>query len=227
MAQHETIQLESFNSDLNGGRILCQGPFTDKFPSVMEYVQPLRNPFKKKILLSNTYFHLCKYLPLYYDATFQVKDSQDWTLILTYITYSPKPLLVVAEDINIPDGLWNKINQTTTFIHFSNQQMAKLHPYDTIFFSPIEETKSSYIDYTYKVLQSLYRQNYSVQEHKEILNELRVAGAGIMWTRMNEERSNGNIYWYDAVEVSQSGKLSNSQMSELFRFLSDQFKLKD
>ena len=57
----------------------------------------------------------------------------------------------------------------------------------------------------------------NVVEHKEILNELRVAGAGIMWTRMNEERSNGNIYWYDAVEVSQSGKLSNSQMSELFR----------
>lgn len=230
MAQQETIQLESFNTDLNGGKILCQGPFNEKFPSLMEYIQQLRNPFKKKILLSNISFHLCKYLPLQYDATFQVRDSQDWTLILTYITYAPKPLLVVAEDIVVPDGLWSKLNRTTTFINFSNTpitQFVKLQPYDTIFFSPIEEMNTSYADYTYKILQGLYRSNYTVNEHKEILNELRVASAGIVWTRMNEDRSNGAVYWYDPVEISQGEKLSNRQMSELFRYLSDQFKLKD
>lgn len=227
MSQQETIQLESFNTDLNGGRILCQGPFGNKFPSLMEYIQQLRNPFKKKILLSNTSFHLCKYLPLQYDATFQVKDSQDWTLILTYITYAPKQLLVVAEDVNVPDGLWNKMNRSTTFINFSNTpitQIVKLYAYDTIFFSPIEEMNTSYGEYVYKVLQALYRTNYTVNEHKEILNELRVASAGIVWTRMNEEKSNGAIYWYDPVEVNHGERLSNKQMSELFSFLSDQFK---
>jgi hypothetical protein len=230
MAQ-ETIQLEAFNSDLNGGRVLCQGPFiSGKYPSLMEHIQQLRNPFKKKILLSNVSFHLCKYLPLQYDATFQVKDSQDWSLILTYITYAPKPLLVVAEDITVPDGVWNKLNRTTTFVNFSNSpitQLARLQPYDAIFFGPIEEMNTNFVDYTYKVLQAVYRSNYMINEHKDILNELRVASAGIVWTRMNEERSNGAVYWYDPMEVCQGDRLSSKQMSELFRFLSDQYKRDD
>jgi hypothetical protein len=229
MAQ-ETIQLEAFNNDLNGARILCQGLFTAKYPSLIEYIQQLRNPFKKKILLSNTSFHLCKYLPLHYDATFQVKDSQDWTLILTYITYAPKPLLVVAEDINVPDGLWNKMNRSTTFVNFSNSpinKIAKLYSYDTIFFSPIQEINTNYTEYVYKVLQGLYRTNYTMNEHKEIVNELRVASAGIVWNRLNEERTTGSIYWYDPVEINSSDRLSNKQLSELLGFLSDQFKLKE
>jgi len=73
----------------------------------------------------------------------------------------------------------------------------------------------------------MYRSNYTLNEHKDILNELRVASAGIVWTRMNEERSNGAVYWYDPMEVSQGDRLSSKQMSELFRFLSDQYKRDD
>lgn len=222
--ESQTIQLEAFNTDLNGSRILLQGPFMGKYPQIQEYVQQLRNPFKKKILISNTVFGLSKYLPLQYDANFQVRDSQDWTLILTYITYAPKPLLVVAEDINIPDGLWQKINRTTTIINISTTNVLRLMPYDAIFFSPIEELSSSYGDYVYKILQSVYRQNYSVKEHKEIVQELRVAGAGLVWTRMNEEKQNGSIYWYDPITKNSGDYLSNKQISEMFSFLSEQFK---
>lgn len=190
----------------------------------MESIQRLREPFKKKILLTRTAFSLCKYLPLQYDATFQVKDAQDWTLILTYITYAPKPLLVVAEDIPIPDGLWQKLTRATTFVNISSTYVMNIRPYDAIFFAPIEELATSYADYVFKILQSVYKAVYSQKEHKEVLHELRVAVAGICWSKYEEDKQGGNIYWYDPVASNQGDSLSNKQMSELFGWLADSFR---
>ncbi len=219
-----TIQIDGFNTNLHGTRILCQGPFPNgKYAPIMEYIQKLRDPFKKKILLTRTAFSFSKYMPLQYDAVFQVKDSQDWTLILTYITYAPKPLLVVAEDVPIPDGLWQKLNKTTTFVNITSSYQLNIRPYDAIFFAPIEELMQSYAEYVFKILQSVYKVSYSQKEHKEILQELRVANAGICWTKHNEDVAGGAIYWYDPV-INQGDSLSNKQMSELFGWLADQFK---
>lgn len=213
----ESIKIDAFNTNLHGCRILCQGPFPNKYAPIMESIQKLKEPFKKKILLTNIAFSFCKYLTLQYDGVFQVKDSQDWTLILTYITYAPKPLLVVSEDIVIPDALWQKLNKTT-FVNITSSHI-NIRPYDAIFFSPIEELSTPYTDYVLKVLQSVYKPSYSQKDHKEILQELRVAGAGICWSKHEEE---GNIYWYDPV-LNQGDSLSNKQMSELFNWLSQQF----
>ena len=219
-----TVQIDAFNVNLHGTRILCQGPFPNgKYAPIMESIQKLREPFKKKILLTRTAFSLSKYMPLQYDAVFQVKDSHDWTLILTYITYAPKPLLVVAEDVPIPDGLWQKLNKTTTFVNITSSYQLNIRPYDAIFFAPIEELMQSYAEYVFKLLQSVYKASYSQKEHKEILQELRVASAGICWTKHNEDTAGGNIYWYDPV-INQGDSLSNKQMSELFGWLADQFK---
>ena len=190
----------------------------------MESIQKLREPFKKKILLSHTAFSLSKYMPLQYDGVFQVKDTQDWTLILTYITYAPKPLLVVAEDIAIPDGLWQKLNRTVTLVHVVSSMVTNIRPYDAIFFAPMEELTSAYSEYVFKVLQSVYRASYTLKEHKEVIQELRIAKAGIAWTRFEEDTQGGNIYWYDPVESNQGDNLTNKQMSELFGWLSEQFK---
>jgi hypothetical protein len=221
----QTVQIDAFNTNLHGTRILCQGPFPNgKYAPIMESIQKLREPFRKKILLTRTAFSLSKYMPLQYDAVFQVKDSQDWTLILTYITYAPKPLLVVAEDVPIPDGLWQKLNKTTTFVNITSSYQLNIRPYDAIFFAPIEELMQSYAEYVFKLLQSVYKASYSQKEHKEVLQELRVASAGICWTKHNEDTAGGNIYWYDPVMNNQGDCLSNKQMSELFGWLADQFK---
>jgi len=214
----ESIQIEAYNKNLHGCKILCQGPFTNKFAPIMESIQKLREPFKKKILLTNATFSFSKYISLQYDAVFQVKDTYDWTLILTYITYAPKPLLIVAEDIVIPDALWQKINKVT-FVNMTSTYVSNVRPYDAIFFSPMEEL-SAYTDYVLKILQAVYKSSYSQKDHKEIIHELRVAGAGICWTR-HEEDPTGNIYWYDPV-MNQGDSLSNKQMSELFNWLSHQ-----
>lgn len=220
----ELIRIDSFNTNLHGCRILCQGPFpNNKYAPLMEYIQKLREPFKKKILLTRTAFALSKYMPLQYDAVFQVKDSHDWTLILTYITYAPKPLLVVAEDVPIPDALWQRLNRTVTFVNITSSTVINIRPYDAIFFAPIEELTTTYTEYVYKILQSIYKASYSQKEHKEVLQELRIAQAGIAWTKHEEDTSGGSIYWYDPVAGNQGDSLSNKQMSELFAWLSGQF----
>ncbi len=221
----DSIKIDAFNTNLHGCRILCQGPFTNnKYAPIMESIQKLRDPFKKKILLTKHTFSLSKYMPLQYNGVFQVKDTQDWTLILTYITYAPKPLLVVSEDIQIPDGLWQKINKTITFVNITSSYIINIRPYNVIFFAPIEELSNSYTDYVFKILQSVYKANYSVNEHKEILQELRVASAGICWTKHEEDTPYGAIYWYDPVSNNQGDNLSNNQMSELFSWLAEHFK---
>ena len=219
----QTVQIDSFNTNLHGCRILCQGPFPNKYAPIMDSIQKLREPFKKKILLTRAAFSLNKFLPLQYDGCFQVRDSQDWTLILTYITYAPKPLLVVAEDIPIPDGLWQKLTKATTFVNITSSYQVNIRPYDTVFFAPIEELNSSYTEYVFKILQSIYKASYTQKEHKEILQELRVANAGICWTKHQEDRQGGAIYWYDPVEKNEGDSLSNKQLSELFSWLAGQF----
>jgi hypothetical protein len=220
----QSIQIDAFNKNLHGCRILCQGPFlNNKYAPIMDSIQKLREPFKKKLLITRTAFSISKHLPLQYDATFQVKDMQDWTLILTYITYAPKPLLVVSEDIQIPDGLWQKLTRAITFVNITSTYVVNIRPYDAVFFSPIEELATSYSEYVYKLLQSIYKANYTQKEHKEVLQELRIAGAGIAWTRFEEDTQNGNIYWYDPIANNQGDSLSNKQMSELFRWLAEQF----
>jgi hypothetical protein len=220
-----TIKIDAFNTNLHGTRILCQGPFlSGKYAPIMESIQKLREPFKKKILLTKTAFSLSKYMPLQYDAVFQIKDSNDWTLILTYITYAPKPLLVVAEDISIPDGLWQKLSKTITFINITSSYQINIRPYDAIFFAPVEELATSYTEYMLKLLQSVYKSSYSQKEHKEILQELRVANAGVCWTRHEEDSQGGAIYWYDPVVNNQGDSLSNKQISELLSWLAEQFK---
>jgi hypothetical protein len=223
--QEESIQIDAFNTNLHGCKILCQGPFIQgKYAPIMDSIEKLREPFKKKILITKTAFSFSKYLTLQYDAVFQVKDNQDWTLILTYVTYAPKPLLMVVEDVQIPDGLWSKLTKQTTLVNFSSIPIQNVRAYDAIFFAPIEELSSGFAEFIFRQLQSLYRASYSQKEYKEIMQELRVAGAGVAWTRMGEQSMGGNIYWYDPITVSQGDRISPKQLSELFMWLSGHFE---
>ncbi len=230
--EQESIQIDAFNTNLNGCKILCQGPFPSaKYAPIMEAIEALRDPFKKKILITRTAFSFSKYLSLQYDAIFQIKESMDWTLALTYITYSPKPLLVVVEDTVIPDGLWAKLNSSVTLVNITNSPVANHRPYDAVFFAPVEEPASQYADYVFRILQQLYRTNYTQKEYREIMQELRVAGAGIAWTRHNEKSTGGSIYWYDPLtqqqQQQQGDGLTNKQMGELLSWLSQQFVCRD
>ena len=97
----------------------------------------------------------------------------------------------------------------------------QIRPYDTIFFASTDDTVS-YSDTVYKILQSVYKASYSVKEHKEITQELRVATAGMVWSKVDEE-AQGRVFWYDPIS-HQGDHLTNKQLSELFQWLSNHFE---
>ena len=231
----QTLQLEAFHTLLHGTKILYFLPIatatatataTAKHPPWYDWIQKLREPFRKKIRLTASPFPLStRTVATTYDATFHTKDAPDWTLALTYMTYAPKPLLVVVEDVPIPDGLWSKLPPATTLLHLTSHPVPRLAPYDSIFFSPMEEVSTSYVDDTHRILQTVYRTSYSAKEHKEVVQELRVARAGLAWTRVGENQPQGSVYWYDPVAAQPSEWMTPLQLAELFQWLSEQFRI--
>lgn len=222
-SSQNTIQVDAFDTNLHGAKILCQGPFTNgKYPPIMESVRHLREPFKKTILLTNATFTLRKGFALHYDATFQMKDMGDWSLALTYILHSPKPCLVIADEIAIPDGFWPKLSRAITCIHISPTPIRNCTPYDAVFFAPIKEINTPYAEQVFFQIQSIFRSTYTQKEYREILQELRIADAGLAWTRYHETTPTGAIYWYDAVPTQGSDMLTKKQMSDILMWLAEQ-----
>ena len=218
--ESQTIQLEAFHTQLHGTKILyClpKGLTLTRYPLWSEWIQKLRDPFRKRIRITHQLFPLSLSTgATMYDATFHPSTGHDWTLILTYMTYAPKPLLVVIENLLIPDGLWQKIPQGTTLLHLTSSPVVRLQPYDSIFFAPTEEVSTTYVEDTYRILQAVYRAHYTAKEHKEILQEIRVAKAGLAWTRVNEPTPTGAIYWYDPTPSQPNEHLSPAHLTELF-----------
>jgi hypothetical protein len=222
-AAGETLQIEAFQTNLHGAKILCQGPFpTDRQPPILESITDRRQPFQKKVLLSLTPFSFSKSLTLSYDATFHVASAMDWSLALTYITHAPKPLLVVADDIPVPDAVWSRIPRTVTFVHLLTTPVRSPKLYDAVFFAAIQDSTSPYSEQTYRVLQSLIG-SLGTKEYREIVNELRVATAGIAWSKIDESTEAGALYWYDPVKQQGAETLSKKQLADLFSWLAAYF----
>ena len=128
----------------------------------------------------------------------------------------------MMEELPVPDGVWLKLPKSVTVLHQVSAPLRRLDPYDTVFFAPIEDVTSSYADLVYKQLLVLYKKTYTPKEFKEILQELRIAKAGLAWTRQSEASTGGSLYWYDPVSES-SEQLSKQQLADLFSYLSTQF----
>ena len=222
-AAGDTLQIEAFQTSLHGAKILCQGPFPpDRQPPILESITDRRQPFQKKVLLSLTPFSFSKSLTLSYDATFHVSSAADWSLALTYIVHCPKPLLVVADDIPVPDAVWSRIPRTVTFVHLLTTPVRSPKLYDAVFFAAIQDSTSPYSEQTYRVLQNLLGA-LGTKEYREIVNELRVATAGIAWSKIDESTEAGALYWYDPVKQQGAETLSKKQLADLFSWLAAHF----
>ena len=220
----DTLQIEAFQTSLHGARVLCQGPFPEgKHPPVLDAVTDKKQPFQKKVLLTHTPYSFSKALPLHYDATFQVASATDWSLALTYVVHAPKPLLVVAEDLPIiPDGVWPRLTRGITFVQFASAPQRSMRPYDAVFFAAIDDPATPYSDFTYRGLQALVGP-VGAKEYREIVSELRVAAAGIAWSKVDEMSEKGALYWYEPVRFHTAEGLSRKQLADLFSFLAGQF----
>lgn len=217
----ETIHLDAFQAKLHGLKILCQGPFPKgKLPPILEAIENIKAPFQKRVLLTNVDVpFFANTFALKYDATFQINNIIDWSLALTYILHAPKDILVVAEDLAIPEGVWSKLSKSITFVSIVKTPLKNVTPYDTVFFAPIEDFGTVYAsDTVYKAVLALTRKPYGQKEYREILQELRVANAGLAWLRGSE-----SLFWYEPVSEN-SEKLSRKQLAELFTWLSNQYE---
>jgi hypothetical protein len=105
-------------------------------------------------------------------------------------------------------------------VHIVTAPLRAVQAYDTIFFAPVDDLGNSYVDLILKTLVSVYKKTYTQKDLKEILQELRVAKAGLSWTKVGE--TEGSLYWYDP-EIVTGESLTKKQLSELFQFLSVQF----
>ena len=141
---------------------------------------------------------------------------------MTYIVHSPKPLLVVADDIPVPDAVWSRIPRTVTFVHLLSTPVRSPKLYDAVFFSAIQDSTSPYSEQTYRVLQNLLGA-LGTKEYREIVNELRVATAGIAWSKIDESTEAGALYWYDPVKQQGAETLSKKQLADLFSWLAAHF----
>lgn len=210
----DTIQVNAFQSNLHGARILCQGPFVqNQHPPLEEAITALRTPFKCRVLLTNS---PCATGP--YHAVFQIQEGlPGWALALTYITHCPKDCLVVVDDVPIPSALWPRLPPTVTLVHRVTTPLASTTPYSTLFFAPIQDSTSSYGEQVLRILQQRHKLTYSAKEFKEVVNELRAVGLGLVW-------SGGQLEWYEPVPESlDSGTWSKRQLAELFERLARQF----
>jgi len=224
----DTVHINAFQTPLHGTAILCQGPFPkSKQPPILEYVQDLKAPFKRKVLLTNSPFTFRTTLSLHYDATFQIREGMDWSLALTYILHCPKDVLVVIEDLPIPDAFWPKLHKSITVVHVVSTPLKNLKPYSTVLFAPIEDLTTGYADTVYKALLSIYKKSYTQQTFKELIQELKVAGASLAWTSVQELKtldSAGALYWYESVSDASTDALTKPQLADLFVWLSSQFR---
>jgi len=208
-----TVQVNAFQTNLHGSRILCQGPFpSHQHPPLEEAVTSIRSPFKRRILLTA---NPCVTGP--YHVVIQVHESVDWVQALTYIAHAPKDCLVVVDDVPIPPALWSKLPPSVTLVHQVTAPLANTKPYSALFFAPIQDSTSVYADHVFRTLQQSYKAAYSAKEFKEVVNELRVAGLGLVC-------SGGQLEWYEPVpESMDSGTWSKHQLSDLFERLARQF----
>jgi hypothetical protein len=56
-----------------------------------------------------------------------------------------------------------------------------------------------------------------------VLHEIRVAKAGMCWSRMDEEAQGGALYWYDPV-AQQGDAVSREQLSKVCEWMAVQLK---
>jgi len=238
------VELEAFQAKLRNKRILLVGPFSNKFPPILESIQDIRESFKKTVLLTSGEITVAMFaeISIPYDATFRISRDIDWSLALTYISHvinagsgsgsgggsngsgPGSSILVVCEGLNIPDGFFKQIyGKPVTFINLcKNISSRNLVYYDACFFPFLEDVTSNIVNTWHTILNTI--DGIAVPKNpsglRDILTEIRIAGAGLCWVS-GGGRQNGSLYWYDPIQSWTEGffELNKSQISSILKWI--------
>lgn len=225
MSKH-TIQIEGLSTNLRSGKHLVLRHASSRLPDISDFLAG-GEAFQKHLLLTGKGADpICEFwLP--WSASMTIADQRDWSLALTYITNAPKPLFCLADQsIQIPEAFLRRLaGQQVTFVHITAPTAAlatslALPHYDSIFVAPVEDVSSSFYESALTVIQRSFprHQNY---EMKDVLKELNVANAGLVWTRLQESDPGGAVYWYEPGGESPSLMLSHKQIGKILKAFGD------
>lgn len=226
--QQTVVNIEAFDENLFGKIILYQKHTHPedyhRLPPIREKCNDLRVPYKRRLLISNIHNKHINNVFFDYDTIFYIQEMSDWSLVLTYIAHSPKPLFILIENVTIPNIVWTKLiglkqgnsggsgGLPMTIVHFMNTPVASIQPYTCVFYQPImTATPASILDNIYTQILTT-KHSYNMREFRETIAELRIADAGLCIMNGTE------LYWYDPVESDV--KIGSGKMAEILRWLS-------
>jgi hypothetical protein len=206
------MTIENFDTPLRGSKILqftlkgCQAA------PIYEMAAAGGEPFARSILVAPARaVGAQQFFRTAWDAVFQIavgaqqqqqqqQSNQDWSFVLTYISNSPKPACIfIEEGIEPPEVFIKRLPAQITLI-VQKTLGTRISPiYDTVFFPPINEPISQEGNAVLGTLDILLA--IRNDERRTWLKELRVAGAGLVWTRVGERTQSGSVYWYDPADT--------------------------
>jgi hypothetical protein len=228
------VNLEAFQTNLHGRRILLQGPYKDKCPPILDSIQNIRDPFKRRVLLTSRKNNFTNTVQISYDSVFRITNQIDWSLTLNYIQHligqpSGVPVLLVIEELEVPDAFFVKLQTNTriTILHYLNSPIKLKNGlntiYDTVFFPYQIDIGTQQSQHILTILQMLYRTGWTAAEFREIMTEIRAAGAGLCWTTVGGSSGggsrSGNIFWYDPVPTMRDYPLEKNTISEILKWV--------
>lgn len=225
------VRLENFDAPLTGTHTVFYiegGPFAK--PTLPGMLDSLLHgePYNRRVLITSPSSRCSSLFRCNWEVVFQPVDQKEWTLILTYCSYAPRPLLVHIDDtVHAPDAFFQRLPQGTTITEvrrletvpeFGGAPLAV----GTIFYPPVQDLTTAD---SAAIVRSLNTQvgSREVEGKKAYLRELRVSRAGLAWTRVGESSSQGATYWYDPADCpSHVVKPSQSTLAHHLRVLADQ-----
>lgn len=231
------VELEAFQAKLRNKKILLAGPFSGKYPPILEAIQDIREPFRKTVLLTSGEMTMFNEISIPYDAIFKIHKDIDWSLALTYISHVSNfgssqsgSTLVVSEGLIVPDGFFKQIHgKPITFINLNKVfqfTVTALAHYDACFFPHLEDVAFSTTKSWYLLLNAIDNKSCPPNPGalKDILTEIRVAGAGLCWIRnsgQTKSGQNGNLFWYDPIQSWTEGffELTKNQISSVLKWI--------
>jgi hypothetical protein len=195
----QTITLEAFEANLRGTSILWYlSPHSKpQYPlGFIDQVVTDAPPFAKKILIISQQTPVGWRLVDDWDVVFRPTTGPEWSLLLTYLLNSPKPVLaILAPGCFVPAALLQKLNNTITFVAFAymDEVSPNLHTatYQSILLPQLS------LDIIPSISFSQHLGIPSPQWNAaSVLRDLHGAGASLVVSSIGDRLVQKQYYWY-------------------------------
>ncbi len=220
------VQIEGLSTNLRNGKHLILRAPGSKLPVLADFLTG-GEPIQKFVLLTGKGAEPLSQFWLPWSATFQISDQRDWNMALTYITNAGKPLFCFADQsIQIPEAFLRRLaGLNVTFLHVTAPTASlatslALPQYDSVFIAPIDDIGSTFYESALTIVQRVFTRHREY-EMKDVLKELNVANAGLVWTRLQESDPGGAVYWYEPGGTAHKLMISQKQIGAMLRAFGD------